>query len=306
MENDEALAVKVLTEYGQMYEHPSARTLAELTERIGDTFDRMLILQRIPDVPDVFAQVWHEEGGDYRLEHRRGDEEFSGANLTDPARVAELLAGWAGGRDGWDRGVAWRPVDLGPRPEVPPLPDDVREQVEERVRLVLRCGYDTRSTATEAAVDHLADGDERPVSPEQARELVDRLWRERLAEQETWQGVTDPERLALAFGALRETGIRAREDFTCCSACGMAEIGAERGDLRGFVFFHREGTEAAADGHGLRLYYGAFDGLGETTTAVGQETVAALEAAGLSAMWDGNPARAIELTPLTWHRRLVG
>ncbi|WP_330457483.1 hypothetical protein OIB37_11540 [Streptomyces sp. NBC_00820] len=306
MENDEVLSVKVLTEYGRMYQHPSADTLRELTERIGGIWDRLLILQRIPDVPDVFAQVWHEEGGDYRLEHRRGDEEFSGANLTHPGQVADLLTGWARRQDDWDRDVAWEPVDLEPRPEVPPLPEDVREQVEERVRLVLRCGYDTRSTATEAAVNHLLTEDERPVSPEQGLELVNRLWLERLAEQETWQGVTDPERLTLAFGALAETGIRAREDFTCCSACGMAEIGADREDLRGFVFFHREGTEAAADGHGLHLYFGAFDGSAETTTAVGQEVVAALEEAGLSTMWDGNSARAIEVTPLTWHRRLVG
>ncbi|MEU2623960.1 hypothetical protein ABZ642_38620 [Streptomyces sp. NPDC007157] len=36
------------------------------------------------------------------------------------------------------------------------------------------------------------------------------------------------------------------------------------------------------------------------------EVVAVLTADGLSAVWDGNPDRAIELTSLTWHKCLVG
>ncbi|MEU7059449.1 hypothetical protein [Streptomyces sp. NPDC046197] len=81
---------------------------------------------------------------------------------------------------------------------------------------------------------------------------------------------------------------------------------AQREGARGFVFFRQQVTEQAADGHGLSLYYGGFDGSAETTTTVGHEVVAALTGAGLSAMWDGNPDKAIEVTSLTWHKRLVG
>lgn len=34
--------------------------------------------------------------------------------------------------------------------------------------------------------------------------------------------------------------------------------------------------------------------------------VAAPVDAGLSAVWDGNPDKAVGLTLLTWHKRLVG
>ncbi|MFB7595213.1 hypothetical protein [Streptomyces sp. NPDC056160] len=34
--------------------------------RIGGEDDRFLVVQRIPDLPDVFVQVWHEVGGDSR------------------------------------------------------------------------------------------------------------------------------------------------------------------------------------------------------------------------------------------------
>ncbi|WP_373315360.1 DUF6891 domain-containing protein [Streptomyces lanatus] len=302
----EGLAVKVETEYGETYARPSERQLRDLVHRLGERGDNWLVMQRIPDVPDVFAQVWHERRGDYQLEHREDRERFLGTMVPDAAAVADALVGWARLRGGWDSGFAWTPVAMDPPPEVPGLPRAIREQVEDRVSELLRCGYDDRATLAEAAEEYLVDGEERPVSPAQARELVDRLWRERLDEQSAWEGVTDPERLSGAFRALETSGITARENFTCCRGCGMAEIGAERADARGFVFFHQQSTQHAAGGHGLSLYYGGFDGSEETTTAVGHEVVAALTGAGLSTQWDGSPGRAINVTPLTWDKRLEG
>jgi len=307
MEIDGGLDIKVETENGQTHSGVSALRLRELVARIGGVGDRFLVVQRIPDLPDVFAQVWHEEGGDFRLEHRLSADEFYGTNLDGPDRVADLLTGWARQADtGWDAGVDWEPVDLGPREEVPELPDEVREKVEERVRVRLRCGYDSRKILTEIAEDYLVDGDERPVSRTQASRLVDRLWLERVAEQALWEGVTDPDRITRAFEALDASGVTARENFACCRGCGLAEIGAEREDARGFVFFHQQVTEHAAEGYGLALHYGGFDGSAETTTAVGHEVLAALRTAGLSADWDGDPDKAIDVKPLTWHKRLVG
>ncbi|WOX09204.1 DUF6891 domain-containing protein [Streptomyces sp. N50] len=306
MEIDGGLDIKVETENRQTYTRTSAVRLRELVARIGGARDRFLIVQRIPDLPDVFAQVWHEKGGDYRLEHRLSEDEFYGTNLDGADRVADLLTAWARQTPGWDAGLGWEPVDLGPREEVPDLPDEVRDTVEERVRTRLRCGYDDRKTLTEIAEDYLVKGDERPVSRAQAARLVDRLWVERVGEQAAWEGVTDPDRLTRAFETLNASGITARENFACCRGCGLAEMGAEREDARGFVFFHEQITEHAVQGHGLALHYGGFDGSDETAAAVGHEVLAALRGAGLSADWDGDLDKAIDVKPLTWHRRLVG
>jgi hypothetical protein len=308
MEIDGGLDIKVETENGQAHSRVSALRLRELVARIGGAGDRFLVVQRIPDLPDVFAQVWHEEGGDFRLEHRLSADEFYGTNLDGPDRVADLLTGWARQAGaGWDAGVDWEPVGLEAREEVPELPDGVREKVEERVRVRLRCGYDDRKVLTEIAEEWLVTGDERPVSRAQAARLVDRLWVRRVAEQADWEGVTDPERLAKVFEVLDASGITARENFTCCRTCGTAEIAGERGEgAHGFVYFHEQCTESAAAGHGLMLLYGGFDGSAETTTAVGHEVLAALRAAGLSADWGGDPDKAIDVKPLTWHKRLVG
>ncbi|MFE9805755.1 DUF6891 domain-containing protein [Streptomyces sp. NPDC005548] len=309
MGNEEQLAVSVETENGQRHQGVPADGLRTLVRRIGGPGDRFLVAQRIPDVPDVFAQVWHERGGDYRLEHREDRARFFGTTLGagDADRVAEAMAGWARGDDGWDAGLTWEPLGHDAPQEVPELPADVLDEIEPRIRELLRCGYAGRARLTEDAEEYLVDGDHRPVSRAQARELVDRLWTERLAEQALWEGVTDPERLTEVFEALDAGGITAREDFTCCRTCGTAEIGAEGGEgARGFVYFHSQCTEGAAAGHGLTLLYGGFDGSAATTASVGREVVAALDAAGLSAQWDGSPDSAVHVTGLTWHKRLVG
>jgi hypothetical protein len=202
-------------------------------------------------------------------------------------------------------------IDMGSGQDkgIAPAPDGaVRARTEAHIRELLTHGYHDRETLTEYAEDRLVGDDGRRVVPyEQVRRMVDRLWQERLTEQEAWEGTTDPERLTRAFADLGASGITARENFTCCRTCGNAEIGDERGERdHGFVYFHTQSTESAAAGHGLMLLYGGHDGSQETTTAVGHEVVAALAAAGLSAEWNGDPRSAIRVTPLTWHKRLVG
>ncbi|WP_218011198.1 DUF6891 domain-containing protein [Herbidospora mongoliensis] len=190
---------------------------------------------------------------------------------------------------------------------IPPLDlgDEDRDLLEARVRKSLIGGYVTRRELAEIAEDYLVSGDHRPVSPAQARRLADQMWTERAAEQAAWSGETDPDRLTRAFQALEAAGITAQENFTCCRSCGQAEIGAAGSpDARGFVYFHSQCTDAAADGHGLTLLYGGFDG--SPTASIGREVVAALAEAGLPAAWNGDPGQAITITPLDWRRRLVG
>lgn len=303
------LAITVMTENGQRHVRATAERLGELVDRIGGPQDKFLVVQRIPDLPDVFVQVWHETGGDYTLEHRAGapDRHFQ-VRVDAPEAVVAAMLGWARHEDDWDAGLGWEPLDLGPAPAAAPeLDPDDRKQVEELVQGLLVGGYVTRAGLAEAAEDYLVSGDDRPVSPEQARQLVDRMWLERVAEQGGWEGETDPERLTRAFEALETAGITARENFACCRSCGQSEIGdAGSPGARGFVYFHTQCTDSVAAGYGLMLLYSGFDGSPETTAAVGREVVAALAGVGLATDWDGDPGRAITVTPLDWRKRLVG
>ncbi|GGP92782.1 DUF6891 domain-containing protein [Streptomyces roseolilacinus] len=301
------LEIAVERENGERHVRVSARELARLVRRDGD---RSLLVRRIPDPPGVFVRVSRRAGRPYTVERRDDTAGRHFRAVTDsPWAVVAAIAGWARREAGWEADLAWSPLDTGPVGEVPPLelPEGERERLEAYVREVLAGGYVSRAELADFAEDHLATAKRRPVSPEQARALADRLWLERVAEQAEWQGETDPERLTRAFTALREAGITARENFTCCSTCGHAEIGdAGEPGARGFVYFHSQCTDSAVAGHGLTLFYGGFDDSPETATAVGHEVVAALEAVGLRAEWDGDPRWAIVITPLDWRRRLAG
>ncbi|MFE4449994.1 DUF6891 domain-containing protein [Streptomyces sp. NPDC056796] len=304
------LEIVVRTENQERHVRVSAEELAALVRRIGDRRDRFLVIQRIPDLPDVFAQVWREGGGDYTLEHRDAAADRHFQTVTDrPGDVITALTGWARQEDDWDAGADWSLLDMGPARDVPPLglEADEREVLEKRVREVLVGGYSSRAELAEIAEKYLVGDGRRPVSREQAEALADRMWLERVAEQSGWEGETDPERLTRAFAALQEAGITARENFTCCRNCGGTEIGGEGGpDARGFVYFHTQCTDSAATGHGLMLLYGSSDGSPGSAALIGDEIVAALTATGLSTEWDGDPDRAISVTPLDWRRRLVG
>ncbi|UED85169.1 DUF6891 domain-containing protein [Streptomyces profundus] len=304
------LGITVLTERQERHVRPSVDELAALVRRVGGAGDRFLVVCRVPDLPESFVQLWHETGADYTLEYRDGGPERHFAVRLDAVeRVIEAVVGWARQEPGWDAGLVWEPVGL-PVPQPPP-PLELAEKDEkallERMRELLVGGYATRAELVEAAEEFLVTAERRPVSREQARQLVDRMWLERVAEQAAWVGETDPERITRAFDALSEAGITAREHFTCCRGCGVAEIGgAGEPDARGFVFFHHQSTDSAAAGYGLTLHYGGFDGAEETTVAVGREVVAALGELGLSTDWNGDPGRAIAVPSLDWRRRLVG
>lgn len=307
------LAITVQTEDSRRHPRVPAADLAALVRRIGAPGDTFLVVERIPDLPDIYIQVLHRAGEDYTLEYRDGasDRHFQ-TRIDGPERVIEAMTGWARLNDDWDAGIAWERLDLGTAPAAAPVPGldlgrGEREQLEARVREVIAGGYASRAELAELAEEYLVSQDRRPVSPAQAKLLVDRLWLERVGEQARWEGETDPERVTRAFSALEAAGITARENFTCCRNCGQAEIGAEAAPgARGFVYFHQQCTDAAAAGRGLALLYGGFDGSAQTTVAIGREVVAAAVEAGLLVEWDGTPERAITICALDWRRRLVG
>jgi hypothetical protein len=187
---------------------------------------------------------------------------------------------------------------------------DAVEQLRDQIVAWIVPGFSERAEVVEYATEYRDN--ELPVTDKQVEQLVDELWRARLAEQQTWPERTDADKLEAAFAELDAAGVIARMNFTCCQTCGMAEIVDERPPDRpssGYVFFHQQDAENLTDhpAH-LHLAYGPFDpdrGMFDAQVAeVGQQVVAALHAQSLPVTWDGSTNKRIQVGPLAWLRRL--
>ncbi|MFB7673663.1 hypothetical protein ACFC26_19865 [Kitasatospora purpeofusca] len=108
------LEITVRTEDDRDHPRPDAEGLAGLVRRIGGRRDRFLVVERIPDEPDVYVQVWHESGGEYSFEYRDGgaDRHFQ-VKLDRPEPVIDAMAAWARREPEWGDGFAWEALELG-------------------------------------------------------------------------------------------------------------------------------------------------------------------------------------------------
>jgi uncharacterized protein DUF6891 len=184
-----------------------------------------------------------------------------------------------------------------------PEPFDVAAWVDNLVDQGFLARHELVATATE----FLDDQPELGVDPAMAAVLVDDAIARHREAQASWPAVTDNDRLDRTFAALEQTGIVARQNFACCMSCGFTEIGDEirdRAATQGFVFYHGQDTERAADGGGVYLAYGALAGGDAAAQAIGRRVVDALVAEGLQPAWNGSVETRIAL-PLEWKRRRI-
>lgn len=149
----------------------------------------------------------------------------------------------------------------------------------------------------------------RPLLRVEASAALRAALAEHRAAERDWSDMTDCDRLDAAFDALETEGIVARQNFTCCGTCGASEIWdeietaqAEGLAVEGYAFFHMQDTEAAVEGHGLYLNYGACEQGEPAAVAIGHRIVEQLEAHGLTTQWDGQLEQRIAV-PLEWKKR---
>lgn len=214
----------------------------------------------------------------------------------------------------WDRLFGRRqPLPI----EAAPLPieaandglEAILADVRQRVGWDVAAGFYEAEDIVHGAVDYVRD--ELPaaeVEPHARRFLAEALAAQREA-QESWPATTDCDRLDAALAALEQGGIVARQNFTCCGTCGSYEIwdeieAFEQGGKRayGYVFYHMQDTEAAVDGSGLFLNYGACEEGEEPAIATGRAIVTQLEQHGLKTDWDEDWGKRIGVS-LDWKRR---
>lgn len=210
-------------------------------------------------------------------------------------------------------GSLWKRI-FGGKPGVPAQDNiaadhDPLTALHEQVRRDVASGfYDEDAILTNAH-----DAFEEELPKEVLRREASATLRQALADHQAaeagWPEITDCDRLDAAFAALEAKGVVSRQNFTCCGTCGSTEIWDEIDDaqdsgrpIHGYAFFHMQDTEAAVDGYGLYLNYGACDQDEEAALTIGHAIVDELEAHGLQTGWDGSWNQRIQVS-LNWQKR---
>lgn len=189
-------------------------------------------------------------------------------------------------------------------------------------RLILP-GFTTHDDALDAVLEFAG-----ALDPTLARDtiatLVDQVWWDRVADQCDWVDAGDYARFEAALYALGRIGYLVRENFSCCTTCGLRDIQAEpHAGRHAFVFFHQQDTEdLAARQPDLHLSFGHLAGHGvvgadtpgveidlaeqraDADTMIGAEVSAMLRRFDLAVDWDGLPDSRITVHLADWRRAL--
>jgi hypothetical protein len=179
------------------------------------------------------------------------------------------------------------------------------DELTDLCRLEIAAGFQSDSDIIEYAVLRFRDDAPEIEIRNSAKEALAVAVAEHSAAQDRYPAITDCDRLDSAFAALESQGILARQNFWCCVTCGCGAIGnelRERPHAIGYTFYHEQDTEAAVDGYGIALNYGAVETTDAAACAIGARVVEELQKAGLKPQWNGSIEKRIEV-PLKWERR---
>ncbi|MBE2253852.1 MAG: hypothetical protein IAE78_30260 [Myxococcus sp.] len=200
---------------------------------------------------------------------------------------------------------ATRPEKEGKRRPKSILLAEARELVEWRVA----DGFLDRAAIVALAMDA---ADARESLRGEVERLVDDALAAHRAREAEWRFLTDADRLSRAFAALERQGVIARERFSDCRKCGVAEMKLVREDLLekgrradGYVFFTDQDADGVSESGELVLEYGSFREDAQASRALGEKIAAALRSEGLSpvAETDDEASAYLVLADLEWQKR---
>ena len=182
--------------------------------------------------------------------------------------------------------------------------NDADKYILENIRTWVWSGFYSPEEVDEFIDDILEpDADEAML-----RAAVLPEFEKKAAAEASWPARTDCDRLDDAFAELNAAGIIALHNAGYTMSDGHEDVGEElhrrgRNGIRGYCFYHGQDLERAVAGEGLTLAFGDLDAEDDQKVVIGREVKQALERAGLSVKWNGDPGTRIEVCKLDWKRR---
>jgi hypothetical protein len=157
----------------------------------------------------------------------------------------------------------------------------------------------------------VAAADNRETLRAELVSVVDEELAAHRAREQTWRHATDADRLTRAFQALEKQGVIARERFTDCRTCGVAEMKLLREELLeqgkradGFVFYTEQDADGVSESGELMLEYGSFRDDPAATARIGQRVHEVLSSERFEPAEESDEGETyLVLSGLEWQRR---
>ena len=170
-------------------------------------------------------------------------------------------------------------------------------------------GFLDRAAIVDLAMD-AADGRESLRSD--VEKVVEEEFAAHQKREADWKFLTDPDRLGRAFVALEKDKVIARERFSDCRKCGVADMKLLREDLiekgrraDGYVFFTDQDADGVSKAGELVLEYGSFREDDEATERIAEKIAQVLRSQGLTVVAESDDEKSsyLVLTGLDWQKR---
>lgn len=189
------------------------------------------------------------------------------------------------------------------------MTEEDRRYVRAAFTFWVRCGFHDEEeilSSLSARIDDLVGSSDTAFLSEIEHLVVEAFEAQRQLEA-SWPEETINDRIDEAFAELLDSGIIALQNAGYTVEQGWEDVVEARQDLespRGAVFYCQQDTEAAVDGQGLPLTFGAFSGIASDSTALATEVCEVLRKNGVDVQWAGTYTHQIVIPPFLWRKRL--
>ncbi len=183
-------------------------------------------------------------------------------------------------------------------------------EIQAEIATFVRTGFYSEEELLEAFCTELYEPDE--LDPDDVIRAIADETEKILVEQESWDEVTDCDRLDEAFLAIMGRGILAQQNAGFTQDEGYDDFvealdcAPEPMDVLGYCFYHTQDLLRAVTDGELHIAFGPADPKKEATvgTEVGEIIREELENVGLVVDWDGSFTSRLRLPGLKWQRRI--
>lgn len=188
------------------------------------------------------------------------------------------------------------------------MTDTLKTEVLEQINTSIKSGFYDKDDIFNNVEEYLY---ELPYDKEWIKHQIETIYSARLKEQESWETVTDFDKLTRAFDKLNTIGIVSLHNAGMTKQDGESDCDEIYQELKkkgiiakGFCYYHWQDIERVIDDGKLFIGFGDFKNNDKDALTIGNQIASTLESFGLELNWDKTINTRIGIINLKWQKRL--